>query len=132
MGFSLSILRLRRAGPARENFPMGAIMVNTVRGAAAALALLATTNAFAADVEAGRLKANTCMGCHGIPGYTNAYPTYRVPKLGGQTAEYLAIALKGYKSGERPHATMRAQAANLSDQDIADIAAFLANAPGPK
>ncbi len=55
-----------------------------------------------------------------------------MPKLGGQTAEYLAIALKAYKSGERPHATMRAQAANLSDQDIADIAAFLAAAPEPK
>ena len=107
-------------------------MVNTVRWAAAALAVLAAPGAFAADVEAGRLKANTCMGCHGIPGYTNAYPTYRVPKLGGQTAEYLAIALKAYKSGERPHATMRAQAANLSDQDIADIAAFLATAPEPK
>ncbi len=108
-------------------------MVKTVRCAAAALALLMAPGAFAAgDAEAGRLKANTCMGCHGIPGYTNAYPTYRVPKLGGQSPEYLALALKAYQSGERPHLTMRAQAANLSDQDIADIAAFLAIAPGPK
>jgi len=107
-------------------------MSKTVRCAAAALALL-TAPAFAAgDGEAGRLKANTCMGCHGIPGYTNAYPTYRVPKLGGQSADYLAAALKAYKSGERPHLTMRAQAANLSDQDIADIATFLAAVPEKK
>jgi cytochrome c553 len=104
-------------------------MVKSVRWAAAALALLAAPGAFA-DGEAGRLKSNTCMGCHGIPGYTNAYPTYRVPKLGGQSPEYLAVALKAYRSGERPHQTMQAQAANLSDQDIQDIAAFLATAPG--
>ena len=69
------------------------------------------------------------MGCHGIPKYNNAYPTYRVPKLGGQPAAYLASALKAYRSGERPHPTMHAQAASLSDQDIADIAAFLSSAP---
>jgi cytochrome c553 len=66
------------------------------------------------------------MGCHGIPGYNNAYPTYRVPKLGGQPPEYLAAALKAYQSGERPHKTMQAQATSLSEQDIADIAAYLA------
>lgn len=81
------------------------------------------------NVEAGRIKANTCMGCHGIPNYNNVYPTYRVPRLGGQNVRYLEVALKGYKSGDRAHATMRAQAANLSDQDIADIAAYLAHAP---
>jgi len=106
-------------------------MMKTVRCAAAVLALLAAPGVLAAgNGEAGKLKANTCMGCHGIPGYTNAYPTYRVPKLGGQSADYLAAALKAYKSGERPHKTMQAQAANLSDQDIADIAAFLASSPG--
>lgn len=102
-----------------------------VRCAAAVLALLIAPASLAAgDGDAGRLKANTCMGCHGIPGYTNAYPTYRVPKLGGQSAEYLAAALKAYKTGERPHKTMHAQAVDLSDQDIEDIAAFLASAPG--
>lgn len=105
-------------------------MMNSVRCAAAALALLAAPAALAAgDAEAGRLKANTCMGCHGIPGYTNAYPTYRVPKLGGQSAEYLSAALKAYKTGERPHKTMQAQATSLSDQDIADITAYLVAAP---
>jgi len=108
-------------------------MVKAVRCAAAVLALLAAPAALAGgNTEAGRLKSNTCMGCHGIPGYTNVYPTYRVPKLGGQGPEYLAIALKAYRSGERPHMTMRAQAATLSDQDIEDIAAFLATAPERK
>lgn len=104
--------------------------MNTVRCAAAALALLATPLAMAAgNPAAGRIKASTCMGCHGIPGYTNAYPTYRVPKLGGQAAEYLVSALKAYKAGERPHKTMQAQASSLTDQDIEDIAAYISKAP---
>lgn len=99
--------------------------------AAPLAAMLAAPMAHAADgnAEAGKAKANTCMGCHGIPKYNNVYPTYRVPKIGGQPAEYLAAALKEYKDGNRPHGTMHAQAASLSDQDIADIAAFLATAP---
>jgi len=100
-----------------------------------ALIALAATSlpAFAdGDVEAGRIKANTCMGCHGIPNYNNVYPTYRVPRLGGQSVKYIEAALKGYRSGDRAHPTMRAQAANLSDQDIADISAYLAHAPAHK
>src|SRR3546814_6279542 len=89
-----------------------------------ALVLAAPVQAADGNVEAGRVKANTCMGCHGIPKYYNVYPTYRVPKLGGQSAEYIAAALNEYKSGNRAHGTMHAQAASLSDQDIADIAAF--------
>ncbi|TXH04842.1 MAG: cytochrome c [Nevskiaceae bacterium] len=80
------------------------------------------------SVEAGRVKANTCMGCHGIPKYNNVYPTYRVPKLGGQHKDYIIAALKEYRSGDRPHKTMQAQAASLSDQDIDDIAAYLEHA----
>ncbi|WP_420467401.1 c-type cytochrome [Panacagrimonas sp.] len=103
------------------------------QGAYAALAIASALSAMPAaaqgDTEAGMEKANTCMGCHGIPGYNNAYPTYRVPKISGQPAQYLEIALKAYRSGERPHATMHAQAASMSDQDIADIAAYLATAP---
>lgn len=96
--------------------------------AALAAALIAPAALAQGDAEAGRVKSNTCMGCHGIPKYNNAYPTYRVPKLGGQSPAYLDAALKAYKSGERPHGTMHAQAATLSDQDIADIAAFMAEA----
>lgn len=79
-----------------------------------------------ADAEHGRALAYTCYGCHGIPNYKNVYPTYSVPKLEGQHAEYLATALQGYRSGERSHGTMHSQAATLSDQDMQDIAAFLA------
>ena len=79
------------------------------------------------DTNAGREKAETCMGCHAVSGYYNVYPTYHVPKLGGQSAGYIASALKAYKGGERTHETMHANAENLSDEDIADIAAFLAN-----
>ena len=81
------------------------------------------------NAEAGMEKANTCMGCHGIPGYNNVYPTYRVPKVAGQTPQYIEFALKAYRDGNRPHATMHAQAAGMSDQDIADIASYLATAP---
>lgn len=76
------------------------------------------------DADAGQIKAYTCTGCHGIPAYNNVYPTYRVPKLGGQNYDYLIAALKSYRSGERDHATMQAQAGGSSDQDIADIASY--------
>ena len=79
------------------------------------------------DPSAGQVKAIPCMGCHGIPGYFNVYPSYRVPKLGGQHADYLVSALKAYKEGQRGHRTMQAQAATLSEQDMADIAAFFAS-----
>jgi cytochrome c553 len=72
-------------------------------------------------------KVDMCQGCHGIPGYRTAYPeVYSVPKLGGQKASYITKALKDYRSGLRQHATMRSIAAELSDQDIAAIAAYYA------
>lgn len=77
------------------------------------------------DVERGRQLGFTCLGCHGIAGYRNAYPSYRVPRLGGQKAAYIENALKAYRSGARPHPTMQAQAASLSDDDIADLVAWL-------
>ena len=80
------------------------------------------------DADAGRQKAETCLGCHAAPNIENVYPMYRVPKVAGQHAEYLAAALKAYRDGQRPHKTMQANAANLSDQDIEDIAAYFADA----
>ncbi len=80
----------------------------------------------AGDPEEGRIKAYTCTGCHGIPGYNNVYPTYKVPKIGGQNYEYLVIALKAYRDGARDHATMKLQAKALSDEDIEDVAAYFA------
>ncbi len=81
----------------------------------------------AGDAENGKKIAYTCTGCHGIPFYQNTYPRYHVPRLGGQNEAYIALALKAYRSGERNHPTMQAQAGNLSDQDIADIAAYFAS-----
>ncbi|HLQ26534.1 MAG TPA: cytochrome c [Acidiferrobacterales bacterium] len=78
----------------------------------------------AGDPAKGRDKSNTCTGCHGIPGWRNAYPNYSVPKLGGQRAAYIVSALKAYQSGTREHATMHAIAVSLSDQDMIDLAAY--------
>ena len=90
------------------------------------LTIVSTSVIAAGDPEAGKTKALACKGCHGIPGYANVYPTYQVPKVAGQHAEYIVAALKAYKSGQRQHKTMQSQAATLSEQDMADIAAFFA------
>lgn len=90
------------------------------------MAFSAGVNA-AGDPERGRVLASTCGGCHAIPGYRNAYPSFRVPMLGGQHAEYIVLALQAYKTKQRPHLTMQAQAAGLSEQDMQDIAAYFAN-----
>ena len=99
------------------------------RGILALAALISLPVSAAGDPVEGRNKADTCVGCHGIPYYTNAYPNYRVPKLGGQSPGYIVAALKAYRSGDRPHPTMHAQAGSMSDQDMEDIAAFLTKAP---
>lgn len=89
------------------------------------LAIFAAPTTWAAgDAVAGRTKADICLGCHGVATYENVYPTYHVPKLSGQHAEYIVAALKEYKAGQRQHPTMQAQASTLSDQDMQDIAAF--------
>jgi cytochrome c553 len=77
------------------------------------------------DASAGKTKSSMCAGCHSISGYKTAFPVvYSVPKLDGQHAAYIVSALRAYKSGERKHPSMRAIAASLSDQDMADLAAF--------
>jgi cytochrome c553 len=93
--------------------------------AIAAVALFALpAQAERGDPERGEEIAYTCSGCHGIPHHMNVYPTYRVPKLGGQSYGYIVNSLKAYRTGERRHATMQAQANTLSDEDIHDIAAY--------
>ncbi len=68
-----------------------------------------------------------CIGCHGIPGYQASFPqVHKVPKISGQNAPYIVAALTAYRKGERKHPTMRAIAGSLSDQDMADLAAFYA------
>lgn len=88
----------------------------------------AVAPALVGDAKEGRLRVYTCTGCHGIAGYRNVYPTYHVPKIHGQNAQYLITALTSYRTGQRTHPTMQAQGEALSDQDIADIAAYLSSA----
>ena len=89
--------------------------------------LLVTSLSVCADGDAalGRKKAETCMGCHAVPGYFNVYPSYHVPKLGGQSGKYIESALKQYRDGGRQHGTMHANASGLSEQDMADIGAYI-------
>jgi len=80
------------------------------------------------SADSGKKKTQMCAGCHGIEGFRTAYPeVYTVPKLGGQSANYIVAALKAYKSGDRSHPSMRAIAGSLSDQDMADLAAYYAS-----
>src|SRR5580698_798740 len=101
--------------------------------ASTALSLSWSLGAHAAgDPAVGEKKFYTCYGCHGIDNYRNAFPNYSVPKLRHQDASYIVSALQEYRGGERPHATMHAQASSLSDQDMEDIAAYLQGSAPPK
>ncbi len=79
----------------------------------------------AGNAEAAKHKISMCIGCHGIPDYKTAYPhVYHVPMITGQTALYIVNALQAYKSGARSHPSMRGIAKSLSEQDMADLAAY--------
>ena len=98
-------------------------------GLFAVLAPMAAPLLAEGDPAAGKNKTTMCTGCHGIPGFRAAYPeTYQVPKLGGQNPGYIVAALKAYKAGERNHSTMKAIASSLTEQDMADLAAYYADA----
>ncbi len=95
--------------------------------AAAALAFAAVSPAGAADLEAGKAKAQqVCAACHGLDGNSTT-PDY--PKLAGQHPLYLAKALRDYKSGKRKNAIMAPMAAGLSARDIENVAAYYAAQP---
>ena len=98
-----------------------------VEAAAPAAAAAAAPAPLVGNPDTGRTLTYTCLGCHGIEGYKNAYPSFKVPKIGGQSADYLANALTEYRNGNRKHPTMQAQAQSFSEQDIADIAAYLSS-----
>ena len=86
----------------------------------------------AGDAASGQKKAAMCIGCHGIPGYRASFPEiHQVPMISGQGAKYIVSALNAYKKGERKHPTMRGIASSLSDQDIADVAAYYASHQAP-
>jgi cytochrome c553 len=79
----------------------------------------------AGDAAAGKNKVYQCQGCHGVADWKTVFPeTYRVPKLGGQKPGYIVAALRAYKSGERDFATMRGMVADMTEQDMADVAAY--------
>jgi len=109
----------------RSGLFFGAVVVVLATGSAAQAQVLQPLS-LVGDAGRGQGLAYTCTGCHGVDGAVNAYPTYHVPKLGGQNADYIEIALQGYREGSRSHATMHAQASQLSDQDIADLSAYFA------
>lgn len=93
--------------------------------ALAGFASLASAQAVQGDAKAGEKKNAMCIGCHGIPGYQASFPqVYRVPMISGQNGKYIASALDAYRKGDRKHPSMRGVAASLSDQDIADLAAY--------
>jgi cytochrome c553 len=99
--------------------------------------MLAATSASAqevkGDIKAGEKKNAMCIGCHGIEGYQASFPQiYKVPKISGQNAKYIAAALDGYRKGDRKHPSMRGVAGSLTDQDIADLAAFYESHGGAK
>lgn len=79
------------------------------------------------SAKAAENKVAMCIGCHGIPGYKATFPeVYQVPKIGGQSAKYIESALKAYQKGDRKHPSMRGIAGSLTEQDIADLAAYYA------
>jgi cytochrome c553 len=106
--------------PFRTMISTRRLMIVAFAALAPGLALGQTGNA-----ERGAQKVQMCQGCHGIPGWRTAYPeVYEVPKLAGQHPAYIVKALQEYRSGERSHPTMRSIAAQLSDQDMLDLAAY--------
>ena len=109
--------------------PMSSFNAHSMINKLALLLALAGTafGAQAQDAEAGSRKVAQCIGCHGIPGYQASFPEiYKVPKIAGQNAKYIVAALAAYQKGERKHPTMRAVATPMSDQDMADVAAYYA------
>jgi len=102
-----------------------ALSASVVSGAAWAQSAPAGTAA------AGQKKNSMCVGCHGIPDYHTAYPVvYHVPKIAGQSQQYIISALRAYKAGDRTHPSMRGIAGQMSDQDMADLAAYYGRQEG--
>lgn len=100
-------------------------MISSLRQVVFFAALSLSAVAIAApngSVAAGKKKAAVCAACHGADGNKTLDGTY--PKIGGQYPDYLAKALHDYKSGKRKNAIMVGQAQPLSEQDIADLAAY--------
>src|SRR5580692_5094697 len=114
----------------RFGLRMGFAGVLALAGASAFAQAAADTTTLKADPVRGKAISYTCLGCHGVDGYRNAYPNYSVPKLVGQHPEYIIADLQEYRGDQRSHVTMHSQASSLSDQDMADIAAYFSGEAG--
>jgi cytochrome c553 len=103
-------------------------LIHAVLGAGLAAAggvALAQDKPPAGDPEGARNKVAICAGCHGIVGYKTAFPeVYHVPRIAGQQPAYIFNALRAYRTGERSHPSMRGIAAGLTEQEMADLAAY--------
>ena len=89
------------------------------------LCLCLPVHAQTGSADAAKGKISMCIGCHGIPMYKTAFPeVYSVPMIAGQSSQYIVKALQAYRAGERSHPTMQGIAKGLSDQDMADVAAY--------
>lgn len=104
----------------RNKLQLAAFLVT----AALSSQLAAQDDPNAGDPERGRILAEPCLGCHGIEGNMTTYPPYHVPRLGGQNPNYIVKALQGYAGDDRVHDGMHAQAADLDEQELRDIAAY--------
>ncbi|MDB5732311.1 MAG: cytochrome c4 [Variovorax sp.] len=109
------------------NKTLSTVLALAVASVTILCAPVASAQQSAGNAEAGRGKVAMCLGCHSIMGYRSSFPEVaRVPKISGQGAEYLISALTAYKKGERKHPTMHSIAESLTDQDMADVAAYYA------
>ena len=91
------------------------------------LAVAAQDKKTGAPAPAADAPVSMCIGCHAIPGYQASFPqVYRVPKIGGQSPQYIEAALKAYRQGDRNHPTMVGVAKGLTDEQIASVAAYYA------
>ncbi|MBZ0086788.1 MAG: c-type cytochrome [Thermomonas sp.] len=115
------------APTAAQSAPTAAPAPAAPAAPAAAAPAAAPAAAGPGDASRGKALTYTCRGCHGLTGYKNAYPSYHVPRIGGQSSTYLRNALNEYRNGNRQHPTMQAQAESFSEQDINDIAAYLSS-----
>jgi len=98
-------------------------MARTASLCIAALSIVAAAGAFAADLDAGKKKVQeVCASCHGIDGAQPTTPDY--PKLAGQYPDYLAKALRDYKTGQRKNPIMAGMAAGLTEKDIENVSAY--------
>ena len=135
--FTLTLLfsaALAAQTPPAAPTPPGGAPANPPAAAAATAGAPAAAHAAEAvgDPAKGKDLTRMCEGCHGIEGWRTAFPeVYHVPKIGGQHAKYIAAALHEYKNGDRSHPSMRAIAGSLSDQDIANLAAYYAQGVPP-